>query len=60
MNLIAKSVYFGVGDEMRLVDALQVASESLHEIGRDDLRAELREFVAVSGSALRQMTDQPY
>ncbi len=38
------SVYFEVGDEMRLLDALQVANDALHEIGRDDLRVELREL----------------
>jgi hypothetical protein len=38
------SLHFEVSDEMRLPDALQVANDALHEIGRDDLRAELREL----------------
>jgi hypothetical protein len=37
-------LHFDVGDEMRLSHALQVANDALREIGREDLRAELREL----------------
>ena len=45
LNVVAvTSLYFEVSDDMHLPDALQVANDALREIGRDDLRAELREL----------------
>ncbi len=40
----AKFVRMQVSDKMRLTVALQVVNDALREIGRDDLRAELREM----------------